>query len=329
MSVFVCTKCLKTFSRKSNLKRHCDETHNDDANSVAARFVCSFADCGRTFKRKHDRDLHESTAHATTKQFACAEHQCNARFTTLEQLLEHMNIIHSITTTTTLSALSTTTTTNSTSSTSTINSSTQKHEREIVSKPSITTTTTKRSSEPTIGERPLKRLVKNDRAKTTFTFEQIIDAANNNRLVRHDNHVDAIIQGVLVGIEDAGNNELVATEHSLRSTTTTNTTSSTTSTTTSTTTSSTTTIANNSQQRSSISVVDNIHDRCQQHNCIMPLNRMMFADNENDDDSKLEQSNDELMTMKHVHGVDCGHMKLIHESHNDCLVRCCCCWLLN
>ena len=104
---FACTNCALDFSRKSNLRRHEKQVHEDER-----RFACKVAGCFRAYKRNKDLKKHEllhaeattttaataTTASANTSNvttvFACTAPRCTSSFATRELFVAHVSRIH-------------------------------------------------------------------------------------------------------------------------------------------------------------------------------------------------------------------------------------------
>ncbi|KAK3840244.1 MAG: hypothetical protein JOS17DRAFT_675892, partial [Linnemannia elongata] len=76
--------CDRRFARLFNLHTH-EKTHDPEQ---ARPFICSDADCGKAFSRKHDLQRHEASVHKGERNFACTK--CFKPFSRQDGLRRHL-----------------------------------------------------------------------------------------------------------------------------------------------------------------------------------------------------------------------------------------------
>jgi hypothetical protein len=181
----------------------------NDVHASVRPFACT--QCDRTFKRNEDLKSHTASSHGVAPAqpvYACLEKGCREQFTTREALLAH-GASHS----TPGASVHSTATTSGQSEPATDPATDN-------ARTSATTVSTsalaEAASRETGGRKRAPAATAGTAAKTAriYNTKQLLEAANNDMLVLHGDHVDAVVDGKLVGFERR-DSVLVGVEHSL------------------------------------------------------------------------------------------------------------------
>ncbi|CAF1040762.1 unnamed protein product [Adineta ricciae] len=79
-----CTRCSKSFFKRTELSRHMVVEHN---NEISQQKICSI--CNLTFSTRFHLNRHNATKHSVIKPFKCKENGCEQAFARKDKLKQH------------------------------------------------------------------------------------------------------------------------------------------------------------------------------------------------------------------------------------------------